>query len=168
VLIRDYYPKPVVCAVDGPAIGLGCELVLASDIVVASPRATFGLPEVRYGLAPSGGGAGRLVKRLASSRAMWMLLSGESMDAQLAERFGLVTALTAEDDDPAEVALRMAGVIADQSPEAVRATKLLAVRSTGWFDEEIRRLSDTVIDRMSRSADAVSRVGGFSAARRDA
>jgi len=161
VLIREQYAKPVICAVQGPALGVGCELVLASDIVVASEQATFGLPEVRYGLSPSGGAAARLVKRVAWPRAMWMLLSGEAVDATAASGLGLVTRLAERGQNPAEVALAMASVIAGHSQLAVRATKALATRSAGLFDQDVQRLSDDVMNRMSESADATGRVQAF-------
>jgi enoyl-CoA hydratase/carnithine racemase len=127
VLIRDRYPKPVVVAVQGPAIGLGCDLVLACDIVVASAAATFALPEVRHGLTPSDAATARLLTRLPAPRALWMLLSGEPVDIVTAERFGLVTAVVGDDEDPVEIALRMAAVIAGHPQAAVRAAKALAV-----------------------------------------
>ena len=161
VLIREPYPKPVICAVQGPALGLGCELVLASDIVIASNRATFGLPEVRHGLVAGGGGVSRLVQRVPWSRAMWMLLSGEPVDATAACRLGLVTEVAEADQDPVETALRMASVIADHSQAAVRETKALAVRSAGLFDAEAQQLGDDVMKRMSSSAEAPDRIRAF-------
>jgi enoyl-CoA hydratase len=166
VLIREQYAKPVICAVQGPALGLGCELVLASDIVVASEQATFGLPEVRHGLAPSGGATVRLLRQLPWSRAMWMLLSGEALDAVSALRYGLVTRLTEPGQSPAEAALGMASVIAGHSQLAVRETKALAMRSIGRSDEDAQGLGDDVMNRMSASAEATGRMQAFSDSRK--
>jgi enoyl-CoA hydratase len=161
VLTREPFAKPVLCAVQGPAIGLGFELVLAADVVVAGPATTFALPEVKHGLAPSGSGAGRLVKRLSSLRAVWLLLAGESIDAAEAYRFGLLTEVVGEHVDPVARALEMAAVIAAQPAEAVRAAKAIAVQSLDLFDPALLAAGDEAIARLTdRSAgdEAIARL----------
>ena len=84
------FAKPVIAAVNGVAIGFGLELVLQCDIVVAAANATFALAEVRRGLIPGGGGTQRLARRIGQGRAMEMILTGRTIDAELALRYGLL------------------------------------------------------------------------------
>lgn len=84
------FAKPVIAAVNGVAVGFGLELVLQCDIVVAAANATFALAEVRRGLIPGGGGTQRLARRIGQGRAMEMILTGRTIDAELALRYGLL------------------------------------------------------------------------------
>jgi enoyl-CoA hydratase/carnithine racemase len=84
------FAKPVIAAVNGVAIGFGLELVLQCDIIIGAANATFGLAEVRRGIIPGGGGTQRLARRIGQGRAMEMILTGRSVDAQLALRYGLL------------------------------------------------------------------------------
>ena len=86
-------PKPVIAAVNGFALGGGCELALACHVRVASEHAKFGLPEVKLGLIPGYGGTQRLPRLIGKGRAMRMLLTGEHIDATEAHRIGLVNDL---------------------------------------------------------------------------
>lgn len=86
-------PKPVIAAVNGFALGGGCELALACHIRVASEHAKFGLPEVKLGLIPGYGGTQRLPRLVGKGRALQMILTGEQMDAIEAHRIGLVDIL---------------------------------------------------------------------------
>jgi enoyl-CoA hydratase len=89
-------PCPTVAAVDGPALGGGFELVLACDLRVVSTRATFGLPEVKLGLLPGGGGTQRLVRQLPPALARAIVLGGDPIPADVAERVGLVNAVVGD------------------------------------------------------------------------
>jgi enoyl-CoA hydratase len=88
-------PKPVIAAVQGFALGGGCELAMACSIRIASDRAVFGQPEVRLGLIPGFGGSQRLPRLIGKGRALELLLTGESIDAVEAYRIGLVNKVVA-------------------------------------------------------------------------
>lgn len=85
------FKRPVIAAVEGPALGGGCELAMAADLVVAGETAVFGQPEVRVGLMPGAGGTQRLVRGAGKHRAMRLLLTGSVIGAAEAERLGLIS-----------------------------------------------------------------------------
>ncbi|MCB1495088.1 MAG: enoyl-CoA hydratase/isomerase family protein [Bauldia sp.] len=117
-------PKPVIAAVNGYALGGGFELVLCCDLVVASSAAKMGLPEVKLGLVPGGGGTQRGVRKLGANRAAYLLMTGAMLPAAAFEQYGLVTLVT----EPGELmprALALAGEIATASPDSIRALKAL-------------------------------------------
>lgn len=93
-IIRRHRTKPLIAAVEGHAIGGGMEMVLCCDLVVAASSATFGLPEVKRGLMPDFGGAFRAARLLLANVAREMLLTGDSIPAERAERLGFVNLLT--------------------------------------------------------------------------
>jgi E-phenylitaconyl-CoA hydratase len=116
--------KPLICAVNGLAVGGGLEIALACDIRIASQTASFGLSEVRIGSIPGAGGTQRLPRMIGHSAAMQMLLTGDRIDAAEAYRVGLVSELCRPEDlrsRAREVALR----IAANAPLSVRAVKRL-------------------------------------------
>ena len=122
-LFNGEYPKPVVAAVNGAAVGGGLELVLGSDLVVAARHARFGLPEVKRGLFPAGNGT-LIATRIPLALALEMGLTGELVDAQRAAEMGLVNRVVAADalmDD----ALALAGRVAANGPLGVALTKRL-------------------------------------------
>lgn len=118
----DAFPKPLIAAVNGYALGAGCELALLCDLVVAGDNARFGLPEITLGIMPGAGGTQRLIRCVGKALASRMVLSGESIDAQRAQQAGLVSEIA-----PAlltdEYALKLAATIAGHSPLALRAAK---------------------------------------------
>ena len=93
---RDYdeieqFSKPLIAAVDGFALGGGCELVLACDIVIVSDRSRLGLPEINRGILPANGGVTRMAERIGVNRALKMCMFGEPIDAQTAYDWGLAS-----------------------------------------------------------------------------
>lgn len=126
--------KPVIAAVDGYALAGGTELALACDLIVATTDATFGLPEVKRGLAAAGGGLLRLPQRIAPAIAMELALTGEPLSAERAHALGLVNAL-AEPGQSLEIARALAEKITANGPLAVAATKRVIVESRNWNPE---------------------------------
>lgn len=115
-------PQPVIAAVNGFALGGGCELALACDIRIASEKARFGQPEVGLGVIPGFGGTQRLARAVGLGRAMHMILSGRPIGAQEALAIGLVSAVYPPEAFR-EAALALARTIAENAPLAVQAAK---------------------------------------------
>jgi enoyl-CoA hydratase/carnithine racemase len=113
---------PVVAAIGGHAVGGGLEVALVCDLIVADPRARFGLPEVTLGLIPGAGGTQRLPRRVGMAAATRMLLTGELIDAVTAHELGLVDVVAAEDQALVE-ARSLARRLAALPGRAVRAAK---------------------------------------------
>jgi enoyl-CoA hydratase len=113
---------PVIAAVNGFALGGGCELAMACDVRIASENAKFGQPEVNLGILPGYGGTQRTTRLLGEGMAMYMCLTGEMIDAQAALRIGLVQKVVPLDGLLAE-AQRIAALIAAKAPLAIAATK---------------------------------------------
>ncbi|MGW4911056.1 crotonase/enoyl-CoA hydratase family protein [Streptomyces sp. NPDC004270] len=145
--------KPIIAAVEGWALGGGCELALACDMVVAARGARFGLPEVRRGLVARGGGMIRLPQRLPRSVAMELLLTGDPIDAERAERLGLVNRVVPE-GQALEAAMRLAGRVAENAPLAVRCAKAVASAAPGWPQDEVWRRQAPLSDAVFASQDA--------------
>ncbi len=114
--------KPVIMAVNGFALGGGCELAMAGDIVIAADTAKFGQPEVNLGLIPGYGGSQRTTRLVGKQMAAYLCLTGEMIDAQEALRIGLVARVVPREQLMQE-AKRVAGVIAGKAPLAVAACK---------------------------------------------
>jgi len=116
------FRKPIIAAVSGYALGGGCELAMLCDFIVCSETAKFGQPEINLGVAPGIGGSQRLTRYVGKSKAMDMILTGRMMDAQEAERAGLVSRIFSNDTLILE-AKGIAAKIAAQSPLAVMVNK---------------------------------------------
>ena len=89
---------PMIAAVNGFALGGGCEIAMMCDIIIASDKAKFGQPEIKLGVIPGWGGSQRLTKAVGKAKAMDLILTGRMMDAEEAERSGLVARVVAHDD----------------------------------------------------------------------
>jgi enoyl-CoA hydratase len=114
--------KPVIMAVNGFALGGGCEIAMAGDIIIASENAKFGQPEVNLGLIPGYGGTARTTRRVGKGMATYLCLTGEMIGAQEALRIGLVERVVPAADLLGE-AKRVAATIASKAPLAVSACK---------------------------------------------
>jgi enoyl-CoA hydratase len=119
---------PIVAAVRGYALGGGCELALACDLIVAGEDAQFGQPEILIGVMPGAGGTQRLTRAIGKARAMDLILTGRSMPAREAEAAGLVS-LVVPAEETLDRALELAGRIASMPPLAVRAAKAMVNRA---------------------------------------
>lgn len=122
------FPKPVIAAVEGLALGGGCELALACDFVIAGESARFGVPEVKLGVIPGGGGTQRLIHAAGKPKAMAMLLTGELRSAEWAYHAGIIAEIV-PDGDALVAATAVAGRIAANSPLAVALVKDAALQA---------------------------------------
>ncbi|MCQ3932047.1 MAG: enoyl-CoA hydratase [Chloroflexi bacterium] len=114
--------KPVIAAVSGVALGGGCELAMACDMIVASTSAKFGQPEINLGVIPGAGGTQRLTRAVGKALAMEMVLNNRWLEAQEAYQFGLVNRVVAPETYLDE-ALKLARDIAARAPVAVRLAR---------------------------------------------
>ncbi|KII92015.1 hypothetical protein PLICRDRAFT_36784 [Plicaturopsis crispa FD-325 SS-3] len=112
--------KPIIAAVSGYALGGGCELALNCDIVLASPTAKFGQPEINIGVIPGGGGTQRLARAIGKSRTMELVLSGRNFSAEEAERWGIVSRI---EEDVVGAAVELGKKIASKGQLSVQAGK---------------------------------------------
>ena len=116
------FPLPVIAAVNGFALGGGCELAMSCDIRICSDNAMFGQPEVGLGITPGFGGTQRLARLVGMGMAKQLLYTARNIDAAEALRIGLVNAVIPQ-AELLDAALKMAGQIAKNAPIAVRACK---------------------------------------------
>ncbi len=118
----ERFPAPVIAAINGFALGGGLELAMACDILVASDKAVLGLPEARLGVIPGFGGSQRLPRRVGQGRAKLLLITGDQIKADQAERWGLVDEVVPHD----ELMDHVRGIlsrVADNGPLAVQTVK---------------------------------------------
>lgn len=120
--VRHFIDKPTIAAVNGIALGGGTELALASDLVVAHERATFGLPEVKRGLIAAAGGVFRIIDQLPRKVALELLFTGEPFAASEARAWGLINQVVT-DGSALDAALALAARVAVNAPLSVQASK---------------------------------------------
>ena len=146
--------KPVICAINGRALGGGSELIQATDIRIAASTASFGLPEPKSGLVPGAGSMVRLARQLPYAHAMKILLGGEPVDATTALSMGFVSEVVAP-DQLIERAAEVAANVAAQAPLALRAIKqtVLDTHTDSWddaFNYEKRRAGEVMRSKDAR------------------
>jgi enoyl-CoA hydratase/carnithine racemase len=159
-----HLPMPTVAAVEGYALGGGCELALACDLIVASESAVFGLPEVGVGLVPGGGGTQLLPRRIGANRAADLIFTARRVRIDEAWRLGLADRRVAEGEARGS-ALELAATIAQQSPVAVRNAKWALRRGTGVDLSSALVIEDQAWQRTAFSADRVEGIAAFTARR---
>lgn len=151
--------KPVIAAIEGIALGGGCELMMACDIRIASESASFGFPEIRLGVFPGSGGLYRLPRLVGQAKAIELMMTGDRIDAREALRIGLVNRIT-ESGKALTAALDLAEGIAGSAPEALHAIKS-GVRES-WQDyENALAITLELSDRVFRSSACAEGVQAF-------
>jgi 2-(1,2-epoxy-1,2-dihydrophenyl)acetyl-CoA isomerase len=148
-IVRSVYELqvPLIAAVNGPAVGLGCDLAGLADIRIASDRARFGVPFLKLGIIPGDGGAWLLPRTIGYARAAELLFTGDLIDAATAAEWGLVSRVVPHDTLMDE-AMRLATRVAAQPPHALRLAKTLLRQG--------RESSYEAVLEMSASAQALS------------
>ena len=124
--------KPTIAAVNGLALGLGFELALACDLIIAAPHAKFGLPEPRVGLAAMAGGVVRLTRQIGAKRALGIILTGRMVSAEEGQHAGFVNEVAV--DPLMHCARRWAATIAEGGPLSLIASKEMAYVGSGMAD----------------------------------
>ena len=159
-IIRRRRHKPLIAAVEGPALGGGLEVVLACDLVVASTTARFGLPEVRIGVVPTCAGLFRAPRALPLNLARQLILTGRPVDARRAYEAGFVNTVT-EPGAALEGAFGLAREICDNAPLSVQACLAAVNELTGHDDDLGWRATEEALATASHSADAREGVAAF-------
>jgi enoyl-CoA hydratase len=156
----ERFPKPVIAAINGFALGGGCELALACHIRIASEKAQLGLPEVTLGIIPGYGGTQRMARLLGKGKALEMILTGDRIRADEAERIGLINKVV-----PAEelmnVAETMARTIATRGPLAVRAAIEAVMSGSEMPFDEGQTLEATLFGLLASTEDMKEGMGAF-------
>ena len=152
-LVVERCAKPIVAAVNGYALGGGCEIALACTLRIASETAQLGLPEVNLGIFPALGGTQRLSRLVGVGRALELILTARILSAREALEYGLVSKVTAP-EKLLDEAIAMAEVIASKGPVAVRAAKDAILNGAGMpLDDALRyenRLAAIVFSTQDR------------------
>ena len=158
-------PVPVIAAVNGDAIGGGCEIITACDLRVAVASARFSFRQVQNGLTTGWGGTGRLVQLLGQSRAMELLLTGRTLDAATALDLGLIHRVVGANEDVVEAAQQWAVELVALPRRALAATKAL-VHAAGHLSlEDTNRLEAQLFTNLWPSADHLEAMSAFTGKR---
>jgi enoyl-CoA hydratase/carnithine racemase len=152
-IFRYVRAKPLIAAVNGPAVGGGFEIVLSCDLSIVAERARFGLAEVQRGLVPGGGGTFRLARRAGVGVATHMLLTGDLIDASDAVRLGIATKVVPP-GQLMEVATGLARRVASAAPLAVTAVLDLTRRVYSPEEDDLWETTATRTAIVNSSADA--------------
>jgi enoyl-CoA hydratase len=151
-IVQRERTKPIIAAVDGPALAGGTEIVLSCDLVVASSTAAFGIPEVKRSLVAAAGGLFRLGRKIPLNIAMELALTGDPISAELAHHHGLVNRLC-EPGHALEVATALAEQICANAPVAVRESRKVVIEATNAPDELGWKMSAEGMAKAMSSAD---------------
>ena len=154
------FPKPLLAAVNGLAVGVGTTMLLHCDMVFASPSAVFSVPFARLGLCPEAGSSALLPRLAGMQRASELLLLGEPFDAERAREIGLVNEIVPGSELSAKVAERAAAV-AKLPPASVRATKELIRASVGAGLAEVMDRESRVFQERLASPEAAEAATAF-------
>ena len=157
---RRSFPKPLIAAVNGPALAGGCEIMLSCDLVVAADHAIFGIPEVKRGLIAGAGGLLRLPRRIPRAVALELALTGEPIDAARALAVGLVNRVV-PGAQVLEEAVALAEQIAANAPLAVRCSKRVMLESADLAEKDAWGLNDSTFSDIFTSADAMEGAVAF-------
>ena len=151
-IARREREKPIVAAVDGPALAGGCEIALACDLIVASTNAAFGLPEVKRSLLAAAGGLFRLPRALPRAIAMELALTGDPIDAERAHAVGLVNELVPA-GEALGAALALAERICANAPLAVRESRKIVLAAATEDDDTLWQRTNAGFARVATSED---------------
>jgi enoyl-CoA hydratase len=156
----ERFPKPVIAAINGFALGGGCELALACHIRIASENAQLGLPEVTLGIIPGYGGTQRMARLLGKGKALELICTGDRIGAAEAERIGLVNRVVPL-DQLHDAAMTMAKKIVSRAPLAVRAAIEAVVVGSDMPLEEGQLLEATLFGLLCASEDTKEGMRAF-------
>jgi enoyl-CoA hydratase len=159
IVTRDF-PKPIIAAVNGPALAGGCEIVLACDLVVAAETARFGIPEVKRGLMAAAGGLFRLPKRIPLAIALELAMTGDPIDAQRALELGLVNRVVPT-DRVVDEAMALAARIGENSPIAVRMSRQLVREAAELSEEQAWQRTIELMTPVFESGDSIEGATAF-------
>ncbi len=152
-------PIPWIAAVNGLALGAGCELALHADIIIAGESARFGQPEITLGMIPGAGGTQRLIRAVGKSTAMRMVLAGEWLTARQAHDCGLISEVSVN-ELTIETAVALAARITQQPPLAVREARKLLLTA---YETPLQQGLDMERRAFSLLADTADRQEGIAA-----
>jgi enoyl-CoA hydratase len=151
-IVRREREKPLIAAVDGPALAGGCEIALACDVIVASKAAAFGLPEVKRSLAAVAGGLFRLPRAVGPAVAMEAVLTGEPIPAERAYALGMVTRLV-EPGEALGAALELAEKICANAPLAVRESRRIVRAALTTDDDTLWDMGNQAMMTLAQTED---------------
>lgn len=156
----ERFPKPVIAAINGFALGGGCELALACHMRIASEKAQMGLPEVSLGIIPGYGGTQRMARLLGKGKALELILTGDRVSAAEAERIGLVNKVVPP-DQLMTAAEEMAKKMASRGPLALRAAIEAVMSGSEMPFDEGQVLEATLFGLLASTEDMKEGMGAF-------
>lgn len=156
----DCFPLPVIAAVNGYALGGGCELMLACDLCIASENARFGLPEINLGLFPGGGGTQRLPRRVGDARAKELIFTGKHIEASEALRLGMINRVV-EKGRALDEARLLASEIAERPNIAIKLIKQCIDRGADVTLADGLKIEADLFELVFRTEDVKEGVSAF-------